>query len=371
MVAFWPWRGDSSDTASFEKTLSTLSTKITDAQASLDNFRASSRRARVIWTLYLSFAYLVYAIVLLLVVGYNNLGTFEWGGLTGGPILIYVTRTTLATYYSFRIETLSARLREHQQERAKTIQKLKEATKYDSTMELIEKYGGADNKSKKKDDEQNADKESSNKQPSAPGQGPPGRTRMPPPPTANIQRAHSPAPGLNPLEPSAEFAPNAEWFGPPPPPVVPGTPQPQPPPPPPPPQRSYSSYSTAAPETHWYDRIFDVLLGEDETAPKNRIVLICQSCRVVNGQAPPGTKTLSELGQWRCMSCGASNGEIDEGKRIMNEVLDAAKNADTEGDSAHEEFAPEDIEPPMIDVSVPDDGPAANTRNRKGVKAKK
>ncbi|KAJ4128264.1 hypothetical protein NW768_008552 [Fusarium equiseti] len=364
MVAFWPWRGESSDTASFEKTLSTLSTKITDAQASLDNFRASSRRARVIWTLYLSFAYLVYAIVLLLVVGYNDLGAFEWGGLTGGPVLIYVTRTTLAAYYNFRIETLSARLREHQQERAKTIQKLKEATKYDSTMELIEKYGGADNKGKRKDSEQNADKASNGKQqPAASEQGAPGRTRMPPPPTANIQRAHSPAPGPNSMEPGAEFAPNAEWTGPPPPPIVPGTPQP---PPPPPPQRSYSSYSTAAPETHWYDRIFDVLLGEDETAPKNRIVLICQSCRVVNGQAPPGTKALSELGQWRCMSCGASNGEIDEGKRIMNEVLDAAKGLETDGDSVHEEFAPEVSEPPMVDVSTSDDGPAANTRKRKG-----
>jgi hypothetical protein len=71
------------------------------------------------------------------------------------------------------------------------------------------------------------------------------------------------------------------------------------------------------------------------------------------------------------MSCGASNGEIDEGKRIMNEVLDAAKSAETDDDSAHEEFAPEDGEPLMVDVSTPDDGPAANTRKRKGAKGKK
>ena len=79
-------QGDSS-TASFEKTLSTLSTKITETQASLDKVRASSRRAKVLWTLYLSFAYLVYAIVLLLVVGYKNLGAYEWTGLAGGPVL--------------------------------------------------------------------------------------------------------------------------------------------------------------------------------------------------------------------------------------------------------------------------------------------
>jgi hypothetical protein len=74
------------------------------------------------------------------------------------------------------------------------------------------------------------------------------------------------------------------------------------------------------------------------------------------------------------MSCGALNGEIDEGKRIMNEVLGAAKDADTDSDSTHEHFAREDSEPPMVDVSSPaangdnDDGPAAGVkkRSRKG-----
>ncbi|KAF4472827.1 hypothetical protein FALBO_285 [Fusarium albosuccineum] len=332
MVAFWPWRGDSSSTADFEKTLSTLSTKITDTQASLDKLRSSSRRAQVLWTLYLSFAYLVYAIVLLLVVGYKNLGAYEWTGLSGGPVLIYTTRTTLAAIYNFRIESLSTRLKDYQQERAKTIQKLKDATKYDSTMELIEKYGGAEgqHKGKKKKDagEENADAKGGNKRLfSAPPQRTPGRTLMPPPPTANIQHdrpASSPVPGSNsnPMEPSAEFAPNADFSGPPP--FFPATPRPALPP------SRYSSYSTASAETHWYDRIFDVLLGEDETAPKNRIVLICQSCRLVNGQAPPGTKSLAEVGSWKCISCGTLNGEMDEGKRIMNEVLGAARDAAAE-----------------------------------------
>lgn len=205
-------------------------------------------------------------------------------------------------------------------------------------MELIEKYGGdGKSKGKKKDGEQNSDN-APNKQRPNPTQGVPGRTRMPPPATANIQRPHSPMPApQNPMEPSAEFAPNAEFSEPPP--IAPGTPQPPPMP------TGYASYQTGPPESHWYDRIFDVLLGEDETAPKNRIVLICKSCRLVNGQAPPGTKTLSEVGQWKCMSCGAPNGEIDEGKRIMNEVLDAAKDSPTDGESAHEDFASDKSEP--------------------------
>lgn len=70
----------------------------------------------------------------------------------------------------------------------------------------------------------------------------------------------------------------------------------------------------------------DLMLGEDEMAPKNRIVLICQNCRLVNGQAPPGTKTLAELGKWKCVACGAINGEMDEGKKIMREVLESKSN---------------------------------------------
>ncbi|KAF4451951.1 Protein lunapark [Fusarium austroafricanum] len=368
MVAFWPWGDKSSSTADFEKTLSTLSTKIADTQAALDKTRASSRRAQVIWTLYLSFAYLVYAIVLLLVLGYNNLGAFEWGGLTGGPVLIYVTRTTLAAYYNFRIETLSNRLKDYQQERAKTIQKLKDATKYDSTMELIEKYGGAEGKGKgkKKDGEKDDDEKPNKQRHYGTVSGATGRTRLPPPPTANIQRPHSspqpgsPIPTSTPMEPGAEFAPNAE-FTEHPPPFMPGTPQP------PLSVSGYSSYSAGPPETHWYDRIFDVLLGEDETAPKNRIVLICKSCRLVNGQAPPGTKALSEIGQWRCMSCGALNGEMDEGKRIMNEVLGAAKEAGTDKES---DLASEKGEPPMIDVTGvkeedDDDSPVPGIKKRR------
>ncbi|KAK7428083.1 hypothetical protein QQZ08_005322 [Neonectria magnoliae] len=363
MMAFWPWKGDSSSTASFEKTLSTLSTKISDSQASLDRVRASSRRARVLSTIYLSFAYLVYTIVLLLVVGYKNLGRFEWAGLAGGPLLIYATRTTLAAFYTFRIESLTARLKEYQQERAKTIQKLKDATKYDSTLELIEKYGGQEGKSKgNKNDSGDGDGDINLQNKGSGPSGAPNRTRMPPPATANIQRRDGPAP--NPMEPSAEFAPNADFApsaflggtGPLPPPSPMGNPQ----------------YNTTVSEPHWYDRIFDVLLGEDETALKNRIVLICQACRLVNGQAPPGTKTLSELGPWKCMSCGALNGELDEGKRIVNEVLgqaadDAARTQEKVGDESSSDDVVDVAKEHLLEEVQEDtkDGPATGVRKRR------
>lgn len=63
-----------------------------------------------------------------------------------------------------------------------------------------------------------------------------------------------------------------------------------------------------------------MLLGEDETNAKNRLALICGSCRLVNGQAPPGVKRLEDVGKWRCSGCGRMNGAEDEGKRLVAEI---------------------------------------------------
>lgn len=71
-------------------------------------------------------------------------------------------------------------------------------------------------------------------------------------------------------------------------------------------------------------------MGEDETSPKNRIVLICEKCRLVNGQAPPGTKSIGDLGHWRCYACSTLNGEADEAAKVvqqMKEKLDEHKNS--------------------------------------------
>ncbi|KAI1137651.1 hypothetical protein F5Y05DRAFT_387838 [Hypoxylon sp. FL0543] len=328
MVSLWPWKGQDSSPSSFEKTLSSLSNKITSTQARLDRVRTNSRRIKVLWTLYLAFAYLVYAVVLTLVVGWHNLGPWEWTGMAGGPVLIYLVRTLTNAYFSFRIDALESRLKDQQAERARTIQKLKDATKYDSTLELLEKYGGTGEKRTQPgeqeggiegDDQQRNRANKKGRQgtvPSVPG----ARINIPPPPTANIQRPpHMPPPGA-PLphqgpsrvphphapppeqHPTEEFAPNAGPL-----------------------PSSYAQYDVNPGPPRWYDRIMDLMLGEDEMAPKNRIVLICNNCRLVNGQAPPGTKSLAELGTWRCISCGSLNGEMDEGKRIIREVLGSTK----------------------------------------------
>jgi len=64
----------------------------------------------------------------------------------------------------------------------------------------------------------------------------------------------------------------------------------------------------------------DVLLGEDETRPINRIAMICVHCRLVNGQAPPGVKRLEDIGRWRCAECHQWNGKENEVQRIIEDV---------------------------------------------------
>lgn len=207
-----------------------------------------------------------------------------------------------------------------QKQRDEKITELKRATRYDSTQALLSKYGGASPPQTPQENESKG----GGKKPGPPNQTPVQRTGLPPPPTANIPGR---VPANRPVTPQAQqqrplhelptpqsivqspvqveepgFAPNAF---------------PQAPP-------AYQS----TPQSHWYDRILDVMLGEDETLAKNRLVLLCSNpdCRLVNGQAPPGVKTLEELGRWRCHACGSWNGvePTSEVRKVIKEVTGAS-----------------------------------------------
>ena len=227
-------------------------------------------------------------------------------------------RTLSSRIFDYRISRMQRRLDDLHKQREETIEKLKVATKYNSTQQLLEKYGG----------------ESPRSSPSPKGQAEKGqlaqqlqhvpRTGLPPPPTANIRRPPSATQTQNippsPNHPSLPLELSR----------APQTPQ-QPPLPPsfsPQPPTDQSSFApNAFPQNgeysesqNWYDRLLDVLLGEDETQPRNRMAMICSACRLVNGQAPPGIKTPEELGRWRCCSCGAWNGVESETTKILSSL---------------------------------------------------
>ena len=209
----------------------------------------------------------------------------------------------MTTYYEYRTTSIQNHLHELQKQRDSTIEKLKAATNYNDTQDLLQKYGGTPTpKTKSAGPSQRW---------TAPKRGNAsrdGKIRFVPPPTANIpshkepttpklpprstsqfkgplsQDAYSASgttpPTQRPVSPqsiSAEFASNAFLAAP--------------------------QYSQTNEKYRWYDRITDALLGEDETLPRARLALICNNCRLVNGQAPPGVKRLEDVGRWRCGGC--------------------------------------------------------------------
>ncbi|MCJ1373662.1 hypothetical protein MMC20_004891 [Loxospora ochrophaea] len=245
--------------------------------------------------------------------------------MASGPVVIYLVRLALSTYYTWRTSKFEKHLRGLQDQRDTTIDKLKAATKYNTTQQLLEKYGGKPPSKAKTSGTATRKAQDQSKQHTAQG----GRTGFAPPATANIPRNNAsasapntpqrstPLPGVllnrspphsaaartapwqqtpTPLEETAEFAPNAFSSAP--------------------------QYAQIGEGPKWYDRLMDVLLGEDETLPKSRLALICRECRLVNGQAPPGIKRLEDVGKWRCAGCGFMNGEESEAKKIVAEIKD-------------------------------------------------
>ena len=325
-MSFWPFKGDENSAASFEKTLSQVSTKITKASAQNDGLRQHQRRYKVLWTLYSSFAYILVALILTLVTGWDKWGAAEYSAVAGGPVLIYGVRTALDAYYNYRISNSQTYLIELYKQRETTIEKLKAATKYNSTQQLLDKYGGTPRKQQPSPQPPKKRKSEGGQSNQSTSQG--ARTGFAPPLTANIPGRQGPPPapmtsegtpgsapgtksGRPPQDPSVlqpqgeaseDFAPNAFSVQNAPPSI----------------RQPSSNYATDGPK--WYDRIMDVVLGEDETQAKNRLVLICQNCRLVNGQAPPGVRTLEELGRWRCSSCHAWNGAENEESKILQRM---------------------------------------------------
>lgn len=110
----------------------------------------------------------------------------------------------------------------------------------------------------------------------------------------------------------------------------------------------------------------DLILGEDETLPRNRLALICHQCRLVNGQAPPGVQTLEAVGTWRCSGCNAVNGVENEGAELLKEIKKQAMTAEKRSSSKPEKavttesrVAEEDAAETLDNAHS--DGPSQNT----------
>ncbi|KAI9723093.1 MAG: hypothetical protein M1828_004341 [Chrysothrix sp. TS-e1954] len=356
MVSLWPFKGNETSTAAFERTLSSLSGKISKTTTANASLKLRSRRFRALWTIYACFIYILYTLILVLVTGWKNWSAVEYTAIAAGPLVIYAVRAALSVYYDYRISHKQAYLDELQKQRATAVERYKTATRYNSTQQLLEKYGAEDESPKRTRTKGTSAATSQTTDTKGTSSRQPARTNMPPPPTANIRQASrdssltsqpdelsqslasgsqtadvaSSIPSNRQIIPSgyhshAEFAPNAE----------PSSPQ----------FLDRDGY-----QGRWYDRIMDVLLGDDENKPINRIALICSRCRLVNGQAPPGSKTAEDVGSWRCFNCQAWNGQESEVQEALNV---ATKERPTEGSKngvlSHQDTSSDTQEPLVIE----------------------
>lgn len=208
MVSLWPFgRSDSSSAASFEKQLSHLSTRITRYATQSDALRSKQRRYKALWTLYSGFAYILVAAILVLVTGWDKWGAVEYTAVAGSPVTIVGVRKGLDAWYDYRVKNAQSRLNELTAEREAVIAKLKKATKYDSTQQLLDKYGGSpkqqqQQQQRSKSPSGGAGKRKPSARQSLPAQFQPGqRTGFAPPPTANIPSRNPPPPQQKALQP--------------------------------------------------------------------------------------------------------------------------------------------------------------------------
>ncbi|KAF5014465.1 hypothetical protein F66182_14536, partial [Fusarium sp. NRRL 66182] len=213
-----------------------------------------------------------------------ELGVLGMGGCTGwsfcvclpGPSVsefgadkgrIYTVRTVASRMFDYRINRSQNYLDSLNKQRDETIEKLKVATKYNSTQQLLEKYGGESPKPKSTNKNAGTKKKDNNQQQKQRAQdNVPERTGIPPPPTANIRRYPQNEAAPSPYNQPRPSPRNEKPLPPPPSTVATYTDQPgfAPNAFPPSAQPQYASGGTPK----WYDRLMDVLLSEDETSPK-------------------------------------------------------------------------------------------------------
>lgn len=112
------------------------------------------------------------------------------------------------------------------------------------------------------------------------------------------------------------------------------------------PPASLAPVHNIAYQPRWYDRILDVIVGEDEYSPKSRYALICVSCRNHNGLAQPGE--LPQYVIYICPRCGYRNGEEKKKRSVSAKHIAAtATTTPTNNTDNEEEEEPTTVSKPL------------------------
>ncbi|KAK9369780.1 hypothetical protein V1509DRAFT_652129 [Lipomyces kononenkoae] len=264
----WLFKKRSPSPSSYEKVLDKIAAKIRQSESRIISLRASNRRVTGLLTLYSLLFYTIFLAYAALAQRFTDppvvLSTI------GAPPAIWLVRRGIFEVFSRRIKRQEATLQILRDDQKSKVEELKSSMKYYTTKSLLDRFEskngstgpGKDKTVAKNDDRGRVKQAESGSSIGAVGSAPPDSM-------LSQQRL------LSAPQPLQFY--NAQSI-------------PQPPQPP-----------------KWYDRILDLLVGEDETDPRNRYALICFRCGMHNGLAPPG-QTADSV-KYICPVCGQWNPE--------------------------------------------------------------
>lgn len=270
------WFRKDTDVKSIEKNLELIASKITKHEASLSKLRANGRRLKGAVTLYGVLFYAIYATVWALFLAKHTENKRKWLletlPVVGWPIGLYVIRNGISTYYEKRISSEESTLASLQLQQKEKIEEFKTKTGFYTTKSLIDRYSAPDTSSSPRAANNSASSSPiANKKQSPVSlqqeqrlqqqqmrSSPRLQTQSQITPQRNIPQSllgTVPTPASLSGTPAkrqaqgppftAEFAPNADAL---------------------PPQESQR-------DRHWYDRMLDVIVGEDEGSDHSRYKL--------------------------------------------------------------------------------------------------
>ncbi|EIM21918.1 hypothetical protein WALSEDRAFT_68820 [Wallemia mellicola CBS 633.66] len=293
----------------FESTLNGLSSDVIEHQAKLADIRVRERRASlwitttliVIWALYLGFWYLG-LVDWFISVDENGVGSglyklLAWSGVVVGPFMTLFARRIAKSWYTRIGSQEETRLRDLHTSLVKTLEEVKVKAPYNEARSLLERYGttvgitihdvtpstptSTPMKAKHLSTPlpSNTPSKASKELPQTPSPGTPS--------PANMQQMQ-----INKLQPQI---PQSDG-------TLPTTPGKA--------SQQIIPQQIASPvrERKWYDRLADVILGDDPSSTSGdisqRYALICEKCAKHNGLVP--REQYIDL-QWECRFCQQMN----------------------------------------------------------------
>lgn len=270
------WFRKDTDVKSLEKSLEVLASKINKHEALLSKLRANSRRFKGAVTLYGILFYAIYLAIWALFLARKYTDRRKWIFETLpvliGPFLLYIIRNAISSYYERRIFNEEATLDTLRSQQKEKIEDFKNKTGFYTTKNLIERYSTSENTSSPRVASGSAANSPAVSKQSTPNSTQQRQVKQQVPQQAMSSTRLQSQSQITPQRPipqsllgtvptpaslsgtptramqqepqrTAEFAPNAD------------------------------ALPTEHRDRHWYDRMLDVIVGEDEGSDHSRYKL--------------------------------------------------------------------------------------------------